>query len=250
MRSWPLCMLAIAAACVPQVRLAPFTQADSAEYEAYAGTGQLELRGQAFLTTPSGNVKLAAGRLVTLDPATVYARAWFRKFGADSGAFGQMSDAPEPRFVAARRTTTADAEGRFRFTRLVAGTYLVRSLVTWQEPADSEQQGGVVAALAKVEAGEPARVIVHELVTPDSTAILAVAILADAELMGRRYRTIGRVTGTSCDTSSEEPGRRDLVLKAGEKGADAVAHVACRKRGINLSCVRRMECVGEGVGWL
>ena len=30
--------------------------------------------------------------------------------------------------------------------------------------------------------GEPAEVIVHELVTPDSTAILSVMILSDAEL--------------------------------------------------------------------
>jgi len=43
-------------------------QADSAEYAAYEGQGTLELRGQAFLTSPSGDVKLAAGRLVTLDP--------------------------------------------------------------------------------------------------------------------------------------------------------------------------------------
>jgi hypothetical protein len=95
-------------------------------------------------------------------------------------------------------------------------------------------------------------VIVHQQVTPDSTAILAVAILTDAELVGRRYRTLGRVKGNSCDTSSEEPARRDLVLKAGEKGADAVAHVVCRKRGMSLAtnCMSRMECVGEGVGWL
>jgi hypothetical protein len=39
------------------------------------GVGQLERRGQAFLTTEAGNVKVAAGRLVTLDPATTYARA-------------------------------------------------------------------------------------------------------------------------------------------------------------------------------
>jgi hypothetical protein len=68
-----------------------------------------------------------------------------------------MGESPEPRFVAARKTTTADAEGRFRFTRLVAGTYLVRSMVTWQGRGDSVRQGGVVAALAKVEAGERRR---------------------------------------------------------------------------------------------
>ena len=51
--------------------------APAEEYEAFAGVVQLELRGQAFLTTEAGNVKVAVGRLVTLDPATTYARAWF-----------------------------------------------------------------------------------------------------------------------------------------------------------------------------
>jgi hypothetical protein len=42
-------------------------------------------------------VKVTAGRLVTLDPATTDARAWFRRYGADSAAFEAMGESPEPR---------------------------------------------------------------------------------------------------------------------------------------------------------
>ena len=56
-------------------------------------------------------------------------------------------ESPDPRFVAARRSTMADAEGRFTFSKLPAGTYLVRSMMTLQEAADSVRQVHIVAAL-------------------------------------------------------------------------------------------------------
>jgi len=183
---------------------------------------------------------------VTLDPATTYARTWFRHYGADSSRF--EATPPEPLFLAARRTTIADAEGRSRFRGLPADTYLVRSLVTWQERRDSLQQGGVVAALTEVRDPE-SEVMVHQRVTPDSAAALVVQILEDAELAGRAYRRLGRVTGWSCDTTSEEPARRDLVYKAGRQGADAVVGLECRRRGITFNCLASIECEGVGVGW-
>jgi hypothetical protein len=112
------------AACASSLRNdgpAPFLRiADSAEYAAYIRNGTLEPAGQAFLTTKDGAVKPAAGRLVTLDPATSYARAWFRRFGADPDCF--EDPAPDSCLAAARRTTVADADGRFRFARLAAGS--------------------------------------------------------------------------------------------------------------------------------
>jgi hypothetical protein len=127
--------------------------ADSAEYAEFAGDGVLQLSGQAFLTTGAAEVKLAAGRMVTLDPVTTYSRRWFRRYGADAGRF--EAPAANPRFVAVRKVTVTDAEGRFWFTRLVAGSYLVRSMVTWKDEADSVVQGGIVAALVTVEEGAP-----------------------------------------------------------------------------------------------
>jgi uncharacterized protein YbjQ (UPF0145 family) len=225
------------------------TVADSAEYAGFAGKGTLELDGQAFLTTRDGSVMAAAGRLVTLDPTTTYAREWFRRFGAD---FERFEDpAPDPRFVAARRTTVTDGEGRFRFARLLPGIYMVRSTVMW-ESEDWEVHGGVVAAQVRVEEDEPNEVAVHRLYTPDQAAALGVEIVTDDELAERRYKVLGRVSGTACDTYSEEPARWDLTLQAGRKGANAVAGVVCRKRGISLAknCISRIVCEGDAVGWM
>jgi len=224
--------------------------ADSAEYAAFAGGGVLEVRGQAFLTTRAREVKLAAGRLVTLDPATTYSRRWFRRFGADVERF--QAPGINPRFVAARRMTVADAEGRFRFSGLRAGAYLVRSVVTWEGEADSVMQGGVVAALVTLLESGSKELILHQLYTADSTAALGVTLVSDAELGARRFRPLGRVSGTSCETEREEPARKDLMNRAGRKGADAVTRVGCRKRGLSLTsgCLSRMVCEGDAVVWM
>ena len=83
---------------VPRPLLGP---ADASEYSVFAAGGSLELRGQAFLTTRGGDVKVGAGRMVTLDPATTYSTEWFRRFGGDVEEFGTLP--PDSRFAAARR---------------------------------------------------------------------------------------------------------------------------------------------------
>ena len=223
---------------------------DSAEYVAFAGTGDQELWGQALLTTRAGEVRLAAGRLVTLDPATTYARRWFRSAGTEVERF--QVPGPHGRFAAARRLTVADAEGRFWFGRLQPGSYVVRTAVTWQDAADSVVQGGVVAGLVTVGPDdEEPELILHQLVTADSAALLVVAIVNDAELLARSHRSIGRVSGSSCEMEWEAPARKRLVLEAGRRGADAVGRVVWRKRGPSLGgCLRNLVCEGEGLVWM
>jgi hypothetical protein len=51
------------------------------EYAAFEQPGRGSIAGQAFLTTRGGDVKMGAGRTVTLDPATRYARAWYQRYG-------------------------------------------------------------------------------------------------------------------------------------------------------------------------
>jgi len=224
--------------------------ADSTEYDAYMTNGTFELSGQAFLTTKDGQVKPAAGRLVTVDPATSYARAWFRQYGTDPRRF--EDPAPDSRFAAARRTTIADADGRFRFARLAPGNYLVRSTVEWRSEADDSVHGGVVAAYATVSEDVGAEVIVHQLYTRDWAAALGVSIVYSDDLTGRRYRVLSRVTGTACDTDVQFQAREELRLQAGQRGADAVTNVACRKKGISLAkgCLSRIVCEGDAITWI
>jgi hypothetical protein len=230
--------------------------ADSAEYARYRG-GTLELHGQAFLTTRGGDVKLAAGRIVTLDPATRYAREWFRRFGASVSAFS--TPAPDRLFVAARRTTTADAEGRFQFSGLAPGEYIVRTVVTWETGSlTTPTQGGVVGTFVTIPRDVSSALIVNELLTLDLLAAVGVEIVDDTALATRRFRVIAPVTGNSCQEApinprpTEAEARADLLVSAARLGADAVAHVTCASRGMSLrpNCTSRIQCRGDAIAWI
>jgi hypothetical protein len=136
------------------------------EYAPYRLDGNSTITGQAFLTTRGGDVKRGAGRSVTLDPATSYTRAWYDQIGLDRDRFGEMPS--DSLFRSIRRTTTADADGKFSFRNLPPGTYLVRTTVTWEVPTGSaylptEVQGGVVSVLAVVKGGETSELILNSL---------------------------------------------------------------------------------------
>jgi hypothetical protein len=136
--------------------------ASEAEYASYASKGTATLSGQAFRTTRGGDVKHAAGRTVTLDPKTPYAEEWFRRYGSDVDRFAELPG--DPRFAAARRTATADAEGKFTFTDLPPGTYYVRSTVTWKAPGVITTQGGVVCDEVSVGVGEHKSLVLNKKV--------------------------------------------------------------------------------------
>ena len=138
------------------------TLASKTDYEPYLTKGSATLTGQAFLTTVGGDVKKGAGRMVTLDPATPYSNEWYASYGTNLSRFAETPSAPE--FASARRTTVADADGRFKFADLPAGSYIVRSTVTWDTGRYqyvSDTQGGVVSGVVTIAAGESKELILH-----------------------------------------------------------------------------------------
>jgi hypothetical protein len=140
-------------------------QFDEAEYAPYAKAGNAVLSGQAFLMTRGGEAKKAAGRQVTLDPATTLSQQWW----AERRMWSEGGYPPDPRFLQARRATVADADGRFRFENLPAGTYFVRTLVRWEAPCfyclgRTETQGGLLGEKIELRAGEKQEIVLsHEL---------------------------------------------------------------------------------------
>jgi hypothetical protein len=139
--------------------LTPSTEADEAAYAPYLVRGTASISGQAFLVQRGGGTVKAAGRMVTLDPATAVGDDWWRKAGK---VWARRYEKPaSTAFGAARRTTTADADGRFRFADLPAGTYYLRTELTWEVPYHGTQ-GGVVGRKVVVREGAAESVVLNE----------------------------------------------------------------------------------------
>lgn len=230
-------------------------RADSATYARFSGKGSGSIQGQAFLTTRGGDVKLGAGRVVTLDPATLYAMEWYRQIGADQARFDEAP--PDSAFRKARRTTTIDAQGHFRFRNLPSGTYLLRSIVSWETIApNAGSQGGVVADTVTIDGSEEKEVILNHVVT--QLAPITVAILTRDEVGNRTFGVLAKISGTSCKRGTGDPdpteafARTDLADTAAKLRADALTNVICERGGMSLrkNCYSYIECKGDAIHWL
>ena len=95
------------------------------------------------------------------------------------------------------------------------------------------------------------------IVTPDSATIMVMDTPSDEELEARPHRVIRWVSGEACrggdedEVASEERAPKDLLLNAAHRGADGVAHITCKRKGLSLTanCFRRMVCEGDAIGW-
>ena len=103
----------------------PTSAATEAEYQSYLITGSNVLEGQVFQPTADGRRLPVAGRSVTLDPATSTGNDWWRVAGRSWA--DRLSQPPSEGFAKARRTTLTNADGRFVFRNLPAGSYLLRT---------------------------------------------------------------------------------------------------------------------------
>jgi hypothetical protein len=160
-----LAALVFLSSCVPIVappqppHWNPTSDAAEAEYQPYLAGGTGVISGQAFLTQRGGGVVKAAGREVTLDPATSVGNEWWAKAGKFWVQRGYTP--PSPGFSRARRTTVADADGKFKFSNLAAGKYYVRTEVTWEIGGYNPTQGGLVGQLVEVRDGQTTEAILN-----------------------------------------------------------------------------------------
>lgn len=99
------------------------TPFDEREFAGYDNSGDSSISGEAYVRV-SGGIVLAAGSEVVLVPDTNYTRELWEP--ARSGRYSGVSNF-DPRYFKYRRSTTADRNGYFRFTRLPAGTYIVQT---------------------------------------------------------------------------------------------------------------------------
>jgi len=93
-----------------------------------------------------------------VDPATSVGNEWWAKAG--KMWVHRALTPPSPNFAKARRTTVADADGRFKFSDLPAGKYYVRTEVTWE--VGYEPQGGLVGQIIEINDGQTAEAILNK----------------------------------------------------------------------------------------
>jgi hypothetical protein len=155
---WLIVSAAILAGCAAQqpiVRI-PFPEA---EYAALPKTGTGVVRGQAFLKTRGGDVKLGAGNRIVLNPVTSYSQQWYQTIYEQ----GKPIEEPDLRVQQYLRETTGDAEGRFEFKDVPPGDYFVITVVTWEAPVGYRgslvSQGGYVIKRVTVRDGQEQQVI-------------------------------------------------------------------------------------------
>lgn len=235
------------------------TSASATDYAPYTQPGTASLHGQAFLTTRGGDVKLGAGRPVTIDPATPYALEWHAQVAGDVSRFNQLP--PDSLFRKAHRAATIDAQGNFRFTALPPGKYIVRSTVTWEAPTAGyglSMQGGVVADTITLVAGEQRELILNTVLGTAMGEVSTVPFITKEEIGSRAFSPIGdEIIGISCsmrgiEPISEEAARASLAARAAAVKADAVTDVVCERGGLTMryNCMSHFKCRGRAIRWV
>jgi hypothetical protein len=70
----------------------------------------------------------------------------------------------DPNEVKYMRTTTSDADGKFSFSDVPDGKYVVGTKVVWHVPGryGSDRQGGFISNTVEVSGGKAADIIINE----------------------------------------------------------------------------------------
>ena len=110
---------------------------NEAEYGPYASAGAAKVTGSVFLVTRGGDIKKGAARQVFLIPATSFVAA--RMTNADNyyTTFDWLGFSGTDKETIAKawrhtRIAVADVEGKFVFSNIPAGKYVVESQLFWQ----------------------------------------------------------------------------------------------------------------------
>ncbi|QJX06176.1 MULTISPECIES: hypothetical protein [Rhizobium] len=134
---------AILAGCVQSVTVK--TQFNPAEHEFASKPGKAVVSGQAFMRRNDGIVVYAAGSPVYLLPNTSYVRE-IASYGGLTSGNAQLTNG-DRRLVQYSKVSQANGEGRFSFSGISDGSYLVVTGVTWMA-GDYRQGGDLMQAIA------------------------------------------------------------------------------------------------------
>jgi hypothetical protein len=143
-----LCFLTMSCAAIQRTAIY-----NTEEYLPYMIPGKATITGQAFATTKGGEIRYAAGRTISLHPATTYATEYFHIQVVQGRP---MSD-PDQRFLSYEKETVSDAAGNFEFINLPEGKYYVVADFSWC--VGKNPQYIILGALTEAKDGVVTKVI-------------------------------------------------------------------------------------------
>jgi hypothetical protein len=128
----------------------PFSDAD---FRSWVGSGDANIRGQAFLKTLGGDLKTCAGQVVALFPDNSYSRAALMAMASSRNGPRATIDNRLENYT---RSERCDAQGGFLFTKIKPNRWLVLTRITWFAPSASglQQQGGTLEQSITTNPGE------------------------------------------------------------------------------------------------
>ena len=133
------------------------------DYVKYQAQGTATLSGEAFVRTREGDDRYVAAQSVMLIPETAYT---LEVIDYDFMKAKKEIDPPlDQRLYAAIRTTQADSRGRFAFSNLPSGTYILYTTIYWEAPEYSRYGpysssiGGPMVKTVTIKDGEKQRVM-------------------------------------------------------------------------------------------
>jgi hypothetical protein len=155
-------------ACATTTQVHLSSSFDPSEVAWSEAKGNNSIEGNAVLRTVGGEVRTCAGFTAQLVPRSRYAdeRA-IAIYGSIERGIGRnvKFESTDPRYEAAIRTTTCDAQGNFSFEDLPDGEYYVAALVTWGVPMGYgmvSRQGGWLMQRVSVNGGEHKRMVLSQ----------------------------------------------------------------------------------------
>ncbi len=103
--------------------------------QSYLKSGNSVVKGQLFLKTIDGDVKMGAGNLVLLDVDTPYTDLFYAENTKYIGYAGYQSILLGHVNKSYLRTKVTDASGRFEFKNVPEGNYILVGGVFWERPS-------------------------------------------------------------------------------------------------------------------
>jgi hypothetical protein len=129
---------------------------NASDFEWSTAKGNNTINGSALLRTRGGDVKTCAGYDVTLVPANAYSRE------VVSSPYAANID---PTYSSYIRRTVCDPQGKFTFSSLPTGSYIVSTKVTWEVPQMAggysymSTQGGPMLQEVSVSGGQAQEIV-------------------------------------------------------------------------------------------